>query len=424
MANNKIILKKSSVVNRAPQPTDIDYGELAINYADGKLYFKTATNTVDFFQAGELVEGAVGPTGPQGIAGPTGPQGNEGAQGIQGETGAQGPTGAVGPTGSQGPTGPTGAQGTAGPTGPTGAASTVPGPQGVQGPQGEVGPTGPQGNASTVAGPTGPTGPINSSSVYTGVEVDTFTGNGITTSFTLTQAPINKDYVFVVVQGVSQPRSVFSVTGTTLTFDQAPATGSVIEVTSLLALQDIIVSYNDLIDKPTLTIGPTGPTGPQGADSSVVGPTGPTGATGPTVYPSAGIAVSTGTTWSSSLTVPSGDLVGTIGVQSISDKTLVNPTISGAIKEQVATAYTAALEPANGSIQKFTLTQSTTFTDGLSSGESILLHLASGGFSATWPGVYWLNSVGPTLPGTGYAIIAVWKTDAILNGAYLGDISS
>lgn len=251
MANNKIILKKSSVVDRVPQPTDIDYGELAINYADGKLYFKTAVNNVDFFKAGELTVGPTGPTGAQGI------QGVEGPQGVPGD---------LGPTG---PTGPQGIQG------PTGAASTIAGPQGIQG---AVGPTGPQGNASTVAGPTGPTGPINSSSVYSGIEVDSFIADGSTTSFTLTQAPINKDYVFVVVQGVSQPRSVFNVIGTTLTFDQAPASGSVVEITTMLALQNIVISYNELTDKPTLTTGPTGPQGIQG-------PTGPTGAAAPVNIP-------------------------------------------------------------------------------------------------------------------------------------------
>jgi hypothetical protein len=54
----------------------------------------------------------------------------------------------------------------------------------------------------------------------------------------------------------------------------------------------------------TGTTGNTGPTGPTGAASTVAGPTGPTGAAGPTTYPGAGIAVSTGTGWGTSLTDP------------------------------------------------------------------------------------------------------------------------
>lgn len=43
---NKIILKKSSVASKVPLTTDLVYGELALNYADGKLYYKTASNTI------------------------------------------------------------------------------------------------------------------------------------------------------------------------------------------------------------------------------------------------------------------------------------------------------------------------------------------------------------------------------------------
>ena len=42
----KVILKKSSVTGKVPLATDLDYGELAINYADGKLFYKTTSNSV------------------------------------------------------------------------------------------------------------------------------------------------------------------------------------------------------------------------------------------------------------------------------------------------------------------------------------------------------------------------------------------
>ena len=47
---NKIILKKSSVVDKVPLAGDLDYGELAINYADGKIYFKASNNSVKYFK--------------------------------------------------------------------------------------------------------------------------------------------------------------------------------------------------------------------------------------------------------------------------------------------------------------------------------------------------------------------------------------
>jgi len=43
---NKVLLKKSSTVAKVPTSGDLDYGELALNYADGKLYFKNSSNTV------------------------------------------------------------------------------------------------------------------------------------------------------------------------------------------------------------------------------------------------------------------------------------------------------------------------------------------------------------------------------------------
>lgn len=52
MASN-IILKKSSVVAKVPVAGDLQFGELALNYADGKLYYKKSDGTtIDAFQAG------------------------------------------------------------------------------------------------------------------------------------------------------------------------------------------------------------------------------------------------------------------------------------------------------------------------------------------------------------------------------------
>lgn len=58
--SNKIILKKSSVASKVPQPEDLHYGELAINYADGVLYYKNANNSIQTIGGGNgsPVEGA------------------------------------------------------------------------------------------------------------------------------------------------------------------------------------------------------------------------------------------------------------------------------------------------------------------------------------------------------------------------------
>lgn len=47
--SNKIILKKSSVTNKKPLVTDLEYGELALNFADGYLYFKNTNAEIEAF---------------------------------------------------------------------------------------------------------------------------------------------------------------------------------------------------------------------------------------------------------------------------------------------------------------------------------------------------------------------------------------
>ena len=49
MANTIFKLKKSSVAGRVPDSSDLAYGELAINYHDGKLYYKSDSNFIASF---------------------------------------------------------------------------------------------------------------------------------------------------------------------------------------------------------------------------------------------------------------------------------------------------------------------------------------------------------------------------------------
>lgn len=55
---------------------------------------------------------------------------------------------------------------------------------------------------------------------------DSFSGNGSTTAFTMSVAPANTASVLVVVSGVVQDPSTYSVSGTTLTFTGAPPSGT------------------------------------------------------------------------------------------------------------------------------------------------------------------------------------------------------
>ena len=64
--------------------------------------------------------------------------------------------------------------------------------------------------------------PLNSVAFLT----DSFNGNGSTTAFTMSVAPATSSSILVVITGVTQAPSVYSVVGTTLTFSTAPPSGT------------------------------------------------------------------------------------------------------------------------------------------------------------------------------------------------------
>jgi len=61
-------------------------------------------------------------------------------------------------------------------------------------------------------------------------QVQNFTGDGTTTVFTLSATSFGENYTFVYINGVYQNKNTYSVSGTTLTFSEAPPNTSKIEV--------------------------------------------------------------------------------------------------------------------------------------------------------------------------------------------------
>ena len=76
--------------------------------------------------------------------------------------------------------------------------------------------------------------------------IDTMTGDGSDTTLTLTSAPVNENATVVTIDGVVQHKDTYSVSGTTLTFSEAPPNGTAVEcitwvnttVSSSLLLED------------------------------------------------------------------------------------------------------------------------------------------------------------------------------------------
>ncbi len=93
----------------------------------------------------------------------------------------------------------------------------------------------------------------------TAISVDTFVGDGSTTSFPLSRIPEADHFVFVTINGVQQQVDAYSLSGAVLTLSAAPGVGDEIEarvfsvVTSAVQVRDYY-SYVYTIGSSTTTI--------------------------------------------------------------------------------------------------------------------------------------------------------------------------
>jgi hypothetical protein len=375
----------------------------------------TGPQGIQGIQGVQGIQGAVGPTGSQGIQGVVGPTGPTGLQGNEGPTG---PTGAAstiaGPTG---PTGPTGAASTiAGPTGPTGAQ----GADGQSSSFYQYKSETTQTSGIPAAGHLfwNNTTQISATQITLShlergnIDIDIFlafikTGDVLilqdqdnSTNYqkweiSATPTVVPNSYVtlpvalldssgtgttnfadninlLVVVQsagliGPTGPQGATGPTGAASTAVGPTGPQGDTGPTGPQGIQGITGPTG-----PTGSQGNEGPTGPQGIQGiqGIAGPTGPqgvqgiqglagpTGSAGPTIYPSAGVAISTGTAWGTS----------------------VLPSTTGNVLTSDGTNWTSAALPAGGLTYIFTTTP-VTATDK----QGILTSTVGGSFAVTLP---------------------------------------
>lgn len=105
--------------------------------------------------------------------------------------------------------------------------------------------------------------------------------------------------------------------------------------------------------------------------------------------------------------------------------TATNLTLEGSLTEEIyALSGTApALDPANGTIQTWTLSAASAPTESIASGQAVVLHVDGAGFGITWPSVTWKTDGGnaPELASGVVVPIVLWKVGATLYGARVGD---
>ena len=95
---------------------------------------------------------------------------------------------------------------------------------------------------------------------------------------------------------------------------------------------------------------------------------------------------------------------------------------SNAIVETVYDLTGTALDPNNGTVQTKTISANTTFTDSLSAGESMSLHLTSASsYTITWPTITWITGNGNAAPTlTAADTVVLFKISTTLYGVWIG----
>jgi len=128
-----------------------------------------------------------------------------------------------------------------------------------------------QGWLLNYTGPTGPSGPTGPQGVpgvlLTSLTVDSFSGDGLTTSFLLSVVPQSIFNTLVNIDGLVQTANTnYTINGQSITFATAPIENSTIDVTTFLT--------GAPVTGPIGIQGPTGPTGYSTARAVVISSTG------------------------------------------------------------------------------------------------------------------------------------------------------
>lgn len=179
--NTRLKLKKSSVVGRIPSAGDLEYGEIAINYADGKLYYKNSSNAVAAFNDSASTHTLI-----------TAFVDSDYVQARQTLVDSASVVNIVINNSVD-----------------SGEVINLIDSDYVQARQSGV-----IGDANTVI-------------------LNEFSGDSSTTAFTLTQSPTTEHHAIVIVDGVIQQVDAYSVSGSTLTLSEAPTSAQEIEVRTL-----------------------------------------------------------------------------------------------------------------------------------------------------------------------------------------------
>lgn len=113
--------------------------------------------------------------------------------------------------------------------------------------------------------------------------------------------------------------------------------------------------------------------------------------------------------------------------QTLTNKTLSNLVLDGYYKEDIyaiTDGASVSINPANGTIQTWTLSASRTPTFSFDAGTSVTLMVSSGSYSINWgSSVSWIGGSAPVMSLVGINVIELWYVGSVLYGAYVGPAS-
>jgi hypothetical protein len=128
------------------------------------------------------------------------------------------------------------------------------------------------------------------------------------------------------------------------------------------------------------------------------------------------------------LAAPSGSVVGTSGAQTLTNKTLTSPVLTGTPTTDeftISDGASVTIDPADGEVQFWTLGANRTPTlTSISAGKGVLLMIDDGSaYTLTLSGGTWLNNGGsaPTLKTSGWTPILIFKLGGNLYFWLCGD---
>lgn len=213
IANTIVRLRNSGVTGNVP--SSLYFGELALNYADGKLFFKSANGSVVSFSSGSNVNSFATINANSFLVQATSPTDTlkfVAANGINITADSNTKTITIGDAATQ---------------------------------------------ALAQAAFNAANNASGNTSILTST-VNTFLGDGSNRYFNLTVSPTDINYTTLVIGGVTQPRSYYTVVGSVLTTSSAPANGIIVEVTTVGATSTTLytISYttNNILS-PFLLMG-------------------------------------------------------------------------------------------------------------------------------------------------------------------------